>query len=113
MLAIRPSAKNASQPEEVTIFIPVFFTFEFSVDAFEKSAKFCSDWLEFVFVNLLTIGNSENKDIKTQQYIYYPVITDTKLAKPGKLSLEYRVRFRLIDQLLLNEVKDSFHLGFR
>jgi hypothetical protein len=72
-----------------------------------------SDWSDFVFVNILTVGDSEDKDLKTQQGIYHPVVTDAILAKPGKLSLEYRIGFRLFDQFLLNEVKDSFRLGFR
>jgi hypothetical protein len=72
-----------------------------------------SDWLDFAFVNIVTIGDSEDKDIKTQQGIYHPVVTDAIFAKPAKLSLEYRIGFRLFDQFLLNEVKDSSRLGFR
>jgi hypothetical protein len=69
--------------------------------------------LDFVFVNIPAISDSEDKDNKTQQDIYHPVVTDAILAKPGKLSLEYRIGFRLFDQFLLNEVNDSFRLGSR
>jgi hypothetical protein len=67
--------------------------------------------LDFSFVNILTIADSEDKDIKTQQGIYHPVVTDAVLAKPGKLNFEHRIGFRLFDQFLLNEIQDSFRLG--
>ena len=70
-------------------------------------------YLDFALVNILTIAYSENKDIKTQQGIDHPIVTDAILAKPGKLTLEHRIGFRLLDQFLLNEVKDSFRLGLR
>jgi hypothetical protein len=69
--------------------------------------------LDFAFVNILTIADSEDKDIKTQQGIDYPVVTDAVLAKPGKLTLEHRIGFRLLDEFILNEAKDSFRLGLR
>jgi hypothetical protein len=78
----------------------------------DEAVRYC-DWLDFVCVNILAIGDSENKDIKTQQGIYHPAVTDAILAKSGKLSLEYRIGLRLFDQFPLNEVKDSFRLGFR
>ncbi len=76
-------------------------------------AVLCASRLDFAFVNILAIANSENEDILTQQGIDHPVITDAVLTKPGKLPLEYRIRFRLLDQFRLDEVKDSFRLGLR
>jgi hypothetical protein len=69
--------------------------------------------LNFAFVNILTITDSEDKDINIQQGIDHPVITDAVLAKAGKLTLKYRIGFRLLDQFLLNEIEDSFRLGLR
>lgn len=69
--------------------------------------------LNFAFVNILTITDSEDKDISIQQGIDYPVVPDAVLAKAGILSLEYRIGFRLPDQFFLNEINDSFRLGLR
>ena len=70
----------------------------------------CSD---FAFVNILPITDSEDKDIKTQQGINHPIVTDAVRAKTGKLTFEHRIGFRLPDQFLLTEVKDAFRLGLR
>jgi len=64
--------------------------------------------LDFSFINILPIAYPENEDVKTQQGIDHPVVTDVVLAKTGKLPLERGIGFRLFDQFRLNEVKDSF-----
>jgi hypothetical protein len=62
-------------------------------------------------LNILSIADPKNENILAQQGIDHPVVTDTVLAEPGKLPLEYGIEFRLFDQFLLNEVKDSFRRG--
>jgi hypothetical protein len=71
------------------------------------------DTLNFAFVNILTITDSEDKDVKAQQGIDHPVVSDAVLAKAGKLPLKYRIGFRLLDQFLLKEIEDSFRLRLR
>ena len=63
---------------------------------------------DFAFINFLPIANPEDDDVKAQQGIDHPVVTDAVLAKSGKLPLERGIGFRHFDQFRLNEVKDSF-----
>lgn len=69
--------------------------------------------LDFALVNILTINDSEDKDVKIQQGMDNPVVPDAILAKAGKRPLQYRVGFRMFDQFVLNEIEDSFRLGLR
>jgi hypothetical protein len=69
--------------------------------------------LDFAFVNVLTIANSEDKNILLQYGINHSVVTDTILSEPSELTLEHRIGFRLFDQFLLDEIKNSFRLRLR
>ena len=67
-------------------------------------------WLDFAPVNIFAIADSKNKDIKIQQGIDYSVVTDAVPAKPGKLTFQHMIGFRVLHQFILNEAKDSFCL---
>jgi hypothetical protein len=74
---------------------------------------FWASWLDFTFVDVLAIANPENKDILFQYGIDHPVVTDATLSKPSKLALEHRIGFRLFDQFVIDEFKNSFRLRLR
>jgi hypothetical protein len=48
-------------------------------------------WLDFAFVNISSITDSENKNICAYKGINYSIVTKTKLAQPGKSAFEYGV----------------------
>jgi hypothetical protein len=47
--------------------------------------------LDFAFVNISPITDSENKNICAYKGINYHIVTNTILAEPGKLAFEYGV----------------------
>jgi len=68
--------------------------------------------LDFSFINVPPMPNSENLDIGCYYSIDDPISPYAVLSQSGKLALQSRIRIGLIGKILLQSIKNPARLGF-